>query len=601
MSFHNYTGGATPPNFNANSVNPSPVGPAQNTINAVNNTPDLLIDYNSQFKAIQPLLFRDNIISEIYAVLLAAKKPNALLIGPAGVGKTAIAAEIARQLANRDSAVPKMLQNMHVYELPLSNLVSGSSYVGQTEAKLNEVLDFATNPKNHVILFIDEIHLLMNSGNPEYAKLAQLLKPALARGDLHVIGATTTQEARDFMRDPAFSRRFANIIVDELTQSQEEQILQNALPHLLTHYQNQVQFDPTLLANIVAISDQILRPQTHRPDSGLTLLDRCLAETIVERQNQMSKAQSANNQIVISALKSQPIPRVNLNSISKIAKKIVTGTSQKPLLNKNELVQSLAPIVGQNEAKDKIIQAILLNQLGVFNQNKPFSFLLSGSSGVGKTMLAKIIANIVTNTEPITLNLTEYHSSASINRIIGSPAGYVGSTSHQELPFDSLESNPYQVILLDEFEKANPAVQRLFMRVLDEGKLQLANNHVIDFSKTIIFATTNAQHNNYAEKPVGFNAQDVKLSTKLTNNFDSELLNRFSRLIEFKSLDKNDFKTILQNKYQELLPQLSNKIVGLPNNLSNSELDELTKNFYDPKFGARPASRALESYISSQI
>lgn len=601
MSFHNYTGNATPPNFNANSVNPSPVGPAQNTINAVNSTPDLLIDYNSQFKTIQPLLFRDNIISEIYAVLLAAKKPNALLIGPAGVGKTAIAAEIARQLANRDSAVPKMLQNMHVYELPLSNLVSGSSYVGQTEAKLNEVLDFATNPKNHVILFIDEIHLLMNSGNPEYAKLAQLLKPALARGDLHVIGATTTQEARDFMRDPAFSRRFANIIVDELTQKQEKQILQNALPHLLTHYQNQVQFDPALLTNIVTISDQILRPQTHRPDSGLTLLDRCLAETIVERQNQMSKAQSANNQIVISALKSQPIPRVNLNSISKIAKKIVTGTSQKPLLNKNELVQSLAPIVGQNEAKDKIIQAILLNQLGVFNQNKPFSFLLSGSSGVGKTMLAKIIASVVTNTEPITLNLTEYHSGASINRIIGSPAGYVGSTSHQELPFDSLESNPYQVILLDEFEKANPAVQRLFMRVLDEGKLQLANNHVIDFSKTIIFATTNAQHNNYAEKPVGFNAQDVKLSTKLTNNFDSELLNRFSRLIEFKSLDKDDFKIILQNKYQKLLPQLSNKIVGLPNNLSDSELDELTNQFYDPKFGARPASRALESYISSQI
>lgn len=603
MGFRNFTNGS---DINNTPVPPAGSGisnanPLANTASAIKNQnamPSELIDYNQQFKNAAPISFRDEIIDETYAILMAAKKPNALLIGPAGVGKTAIAQEIARRLANNDPSIPDSLKNMHVCELPITNLIAGAAYVGDLEKRLKNVIDYTTDVKNHVILFIDEIHLLM-SHDPNYTKIAQLLKPALARGNLRVIGATTTQESRDLLCDPAFNRRFSRIIVEELTQKQELTILKQALPNLIKHYHNQAILTDDLLPQVVQVSDKVLRPKTHRPDSGLTLLDRSLAEAIVKRKKQIKQMQ--NNSAILQMLKKQTA-QVNLNSLNKTAKRIISGVSQKPNITKAELIKQAKDLVGQDKAKSKIINAVLLNQLDLFNTNKPFSFLLSGPSGVGKTMIAKIIAKCVTNTKPITINMTEYNSSASINRLIGSPAGYVGSDSHREMPFDSLESNPYQVILLDEFEKANPAVQRLFMRVLDEGILQLANNHEIDFSKTIIFATTNASHHNYSMNPIGFtgenNNQDID---KLNDEFDTELLNRFSRIIDFNSLTKDNFKAILQQKYQKLYPQLNQKLLNLNPQLSKSELDQMTQDYYNPAFGARPCEKALEDYIQSKI
>lgn len=594
MSFHNYA------NNNQNPpVNPTQASAAANTANLARNlVPPELIDYNTKFKTAAPVSFRENIVSEVYAILLADKKPNALLVGPAGVGKTAIVQEIARQLATNDPIIPDSLKDMHIYELPLSSLVAGGSLVGQIEERAKNILDFAMKAKNHAILFIDEIHQL-EGNDTTYSKVAQILKPALARGDLHVIGATTTQESRDLMRDPAFNRRFSNITVDELTKEQELVILQNALPRLLRHYNNAVNIKPDLLQNIVDISDNILRPKTHRPDSGLTLLDRAFGEAIVNKKQQLIKMQ--NNPAVLQVLKSDPKAHVNLNSLNKIAQKIVTGNSVKPNVTKEELQTNLSPVLGQDSAINEITSSILIHQLGLFDNTKPFSFLLMGPSGVGKTMVSNIISETFTKTKPITLNLTEYNSSASINRIIGSPAGYVGSDSHQELPFDSLESNPYQVILLDEFEKADPAVQRLFMRVLDEGKLQLANNHVIDFSKTIIFATTNASHTRTSMSTIGFEGGNAKPSDKLKNDFDTELLNRFSRIVEFNSIDKTAFKNIMQAEYAKLYPKLNKIIVNAKAKLSNETLDSLADKYYDESFGARPVKRALENYVQSLL
>lgn len=594
MSFHNYA------NNNQNPpVNPTQANAAANTANLAKNlVPPELIDYNAKFKTATPVSFRESIISEVYAILLADKKPNALLVGPAGVGKTAIVQEIARQLATNDPIIPDSLKDMHIYELPLSSLVAGGSLVGQIEERVKNILEFAMKAKNHAILFIDEIHQL-EGNDTTYSKVAQILKPALARGDLHVIGATTTQESRDLMRDPAFNRRFSNITVDELTKEQELVILQNALPRLLRHYNNAVDIKPDLLPNIVDISDNILRPKTHRPDSGLTLLDRAFGEAIVNKKQQLIKMQ--NNPAVLQVLKSDPKAHVNLNSLNKIAQKIVTGNSVKPNVTKEELQANLSPVLGQDSATKEITSSILIHQLGIFDNNKPFSFLLMGPSGVGKTMVSNIISETFTKTKPITLNLTEYNSSASINRIIGSPAGYVGSDSHQELPFDSLESNPYQVILLDEFEKADPAVQRLFMRVLDEGKLQLANNHVIDFSKTIIFATTNASHTRTSMNTIGFEGGNTKPSDKLKNDFDTELLNRFSRIVEFNSIDKESFKHIMQDEYAKLYPKLSKITINAKAKLSTETLDSLADKYYDASFGARPVKHALESYVQSLL
>lgn len=594
MSFHNYA------NNNQNPpINPTQANAAANTANLAKNlVPPELIDYNAKFKTATPVSFRESIINEVYAILLADKKPNALLVGPAGVGKTAIVQEIARQLANNDPIIPDSLKDMHIYELPLSSLVAGGSLVGQIEERTKNILEFAMKAKNHAILFIDEIHQLEGS-DTTYSKVAQILKPALARGDLHVIGATTTQESRDLMRDPAFNRRFSNITVDELTKEQEIIILQNALPRLLKHYNYAVDIQDNLLQNIVDISDNILRPKTHRPDSGLTLLDRAFGEAIVNKKQQLIKMQ--NNPAVLQVLKNDPKAHVNLNNLNKIAQKIVTGSSIKPNVTKAELTTNLSPVLGQDSAIKEITNSILIHQLGIFDNNKPFSFLLMGPSGVGKTMVSNIISETFTKTKPITLNLTEYNSSASINRIIGSPAGYVGSDSHQELPFDSLESNPYQVILLDEFEKADPAVQRLFMRVLDEGKLQLANNHVIDFSKTIIFATTNASHTRTSMNTIGFEGSNAKPSDKLKNDFDTELLNRFSRIVEFNSIDKESFKHIMQEEYAKLYPKLSKITINAKAKLSTEILDSLADKYYDASFGARPVKHALESYVQSLL
>lgn len=578
----------------AQSVPPSPNGQKANTI------PEGLINYNDEFKDSDPILFRDHLISEMYAVLLAKQKPNVLLVGPAGSGKTALAQEIGREIANKEQAVPSELYKMTVYELPLSSLVAGSSFVGALEEKVNAIVNFAETTDS--IIFIDEIHLLINSHNSSYSEIAQILKPALARGKMHVIGATTTQEARDLLADPAFNRRFSQINVNEITQEQELTLLQKALPSLSQHYHNKVVVPPDLLKTVVTISDEVLRPRTHRPDSGLTLLDRVMGEAIANQQYSISVLQKANNTVAANAIKKINQIQLDSNMIEQTATKIVSGMESQPTFNKQSLTDALAPVMYQDEAKEKIIKLLLTNQLGIFNPEQPLSMLLVGSSGVGKTMISRLVANYVTNTEPIVLNMAEYNSDMALTRILGSSAGYVGSDSHAELPFDILDSNPYQVILLDEFDQSSPAVQRLFMRVLDEGKLQLANNHMIDFSKSIIFITTNGNNSNFGEHTVGFNQESHADATEdLRSVFEDKVINRFSAVINFNSLTKEQFIDIMKENYADLIIKLRHKVTGLPDELSDDELNELADKFYRPEFGARPAKKALEYYVQNKM
>lgn len=575
-------------------VPPSPNGQKANTI------PEGLINYNNEFKDSDPILFRDHLISEMYAVLLAKQKPNVLLVGPAGAGKTALAQEIGREIANKEQAVPSELYKMTVYELPLSSLVAGSSFVGALEEKVNAIVNFAETTDS--IIFIDEIHLLINSHNSSYSEIAQILKPALARGKMHVIGATTTQEARDLLADPAFNRRFSQINVNEITQEQELTLLQKALPSLSKHYHNKVVVPPDLLETVVTISDEVLRPRTHRPDSGLTLLDRVMGEAIANQQYSISVLQKANNTVAANAIKKINQIQLDSNMIEQTATKIVSGMESQPTLNKQSLADALAPVMYQDEAKEKISKLLLTNQLGIFNPEQPLSMLLVGSSGVGKTMISRLVANYVTNTEPIVLNMAEYNSDMALTRILGSSAGYVGSDSHAELPFDILDSNPYQVILLDEFDQSSPAVQRLFMRVLDEGKLQLANNHMIDFSKSIIFITTNGNNSNFGEHTVGFNQESHADATEnLRSVFEDKVINRFSAVINFNSLTREQFIDIMKENYADLIIKLRHKVTGLPDELSDDELNELADKFYRPEFGARPAKKALEYYVQNKM
>lgn len=567
---------------------------------------EMLINYNVEFKSASPVLFRDSVVQQTLAVLIGKNKPNTLLVGPAGVGKTKIVEDIAYRLANNDPIIPDKIKGFTIYELPLSNVVAGSSLVGQVEEKIKAVVDFATNPANKAILFIDEIHQLVKNDSPTYQKIAQILKPALARGKMKVIGATTTQEARHLNDDPAFNRRFSKIIVDELNKDQTIEILKTSKLSFLKHYNYQIALDDQTFTTIVDLAERYKTAGSHRPDNAITLLDRAIGDAIVSRRKQeVILSADPTKAAMLQALKSiKPIP-VTEKQIRQTAIKLATGNNKPETLNVDELRQALNAIKGQDQIIEKLILELRKHELNIAPSEQPMTMLFIGPSGVGKTEVTKIIAKTTTGCNPIILNMTEYNSPASVNRILGSWAGYAGSESNSELPFDSLESNPYQIILLDEFEKCNPAVQKLFMQVFDEGILKTNRGTTIDFSRSIIIATTNAGYT-VRSNQIGFGKDKTTNETDirtLSKSFDIALLNRFKQKITFSEIDKDTYREILVAKYEALLTQIktTKHRVNLPDTIPDAALDQMVEDTYVPEFGARPARKAVEDFIYAQL
>lgn len=569
---------------------------------------EFLIDYNDRFKNGSKAMFRDAVVQQTLATLISRFKPNPLLVGPAGTGKTKIAEDIAFRIVTKDPLIPDQISDYTVYELPLSNLVAGSGIVGQLEEKVKCIIDFASDPKNKVILFIDEIHMLL-SESQIYDKIAQIMKPALARGDMHVIGATTNQEAQCMMDDPALSRRFQRIIVDELSRTQTIEILKNITPELFKHYQYKVSASDDILETTVILADEYHPVGSHRPDSAITLLDRSFGDALLRRKVAEEKAKASNNQALLAALQSTPTITLQESHIKSMAKRLMTGNNQKEKLDVEHLKEQLQVIKGQDKIIQPVIDMLIRHDASFYPHKRPLSLLFAGSSGVGKSEIVRIIAKEMTGVEPITLNMTEYHSSADINRIIGAPAGYVGSDSKAELPFDCLETNPYQIILLDEFEKCHSSVQRLFMDVFDSGNLTTAKGKKIDFSHTIIVATTNAACDMNHET-VGFNTGDNTTSMTKENlikdlgkYFDNELLNRFYDIMEFNTLSKEIYSEILKDKYKTDIARIKSehRNVTLPDEIPDDDLMALTNETYVPSFGARPAGRTIQRYIEDKL
>lgn len=567
---------------------------------------DFLINYNDKFKTAGPALFREAVVEQTLATLISCFKPNPLLIGPAGCGKTKIAEDIAYRIANDDPLLPDQLKGYTVYELPLSNLVAGSSLVGELEAKTKCVIEFATDPKNKAILFIDEIHMILGE-NQVYDKIAQILKPSLARGEMKVIGATTTQESQVLLKDPAFSRRFQRIIVDELSRSQTLTILKNVATKMIKHYDYKVQVTDDLLEEVTVIADEYHAVGSHRPDTAITLLDRSFGDAVIRRKIAEEKAK--NDPVILNALKAAPIITLQKSHIILVAKRLMTGNNQKEKLDVTHLQDQLSEIKGQDEIVSALIDLIKRHDAAIYPHKRPLSLMFSGPSGVGKSEIAKIIAKELTGVKPIILNMTEYNSPAAINRIIGAPAGYVGSDSHSELPFDCLETNPYQVILLDEFEKGDQSVQRLFMNVFEDGNLTTSRGKEINFSKAIIIATTNAACD-LNHDGIGFGISDASAAKSKSNlvkdlakSFDNELLNRFHDIFEFNPLSKDIYREILSNKYTKDITRIKSEHRGvtLPDVLPDSELDSLVAETYIPAFGARPAGRTVQKYIEDKL
>ena len=569
---------------------------------------ELLIDYNQQFKTAGSTLFRDEVVQQTLSVLIGKNKPNAMLVGPAGVGKTKIVEDIAYRLANDDPLIPDKLKGCVVYELPLSNVVSGSSLVGQLEEKVLAVVEFVEDTANKAILFMDEIHQLVSSTSPTYQKVAQILKPALARGKMRVIGATTTQEAKDMMDDPAFNRRFSKIIVDELTKAQTVDILIAAKAGFMAHHNHKIALNDDTMATVVDLAEQYKPAGSHRPDNALTLLDRAIGDAIINRKKQeIMLASDPNQATALAALRAIKQIPITERQIRQTAIKLATGNSKPESLDIDKLKAALSVIKGQDKIVEHLIRELRKHEMNLIPSNQPMTMLFIGPSGVGKTEVTKIIAKELTGCEPIVLNMTEFNSPASVNRIIGSAAGYVGSDSHAELPFDSLESNPYQIILLDEFEKCDEAVKKLFMQVFDEGLLKTNRGNTVDFSKSIIIATTKAGHT-VASSNIGFTSAapstEVKTAIRdLSAFFDIALLNRFKEHITFQPIGKDIYRDILVSKYNIMLATIrANKPrVTLPDAIPDDVLDTMVADTYVPEFGARPAKKAVEDFIYDQV
>lgn len=602
MGLNNFTGNTggnnnNPNNFPAGVFNPFP---QQSSPDAT----EYLINYNDKFGQASKAMFRDAVVSQTMAVMLGKNKPNALLVGQAGVGKTKIVEDIAYRLVSQDPSVPDKLLGSVIYELPLSNIVAGSGIVGELEEKAKSVIDFISDPDNNAILFIDEIHQLIN-GSQTYDKIAQILKPALARGKMRVIGATTLQEATNLTADPAFNRRFSRVIVDELGNEQTVEILEKSTGSYIKHYNNKVVIDNAILPMVVEIANQYGAAGNHRPDTAITLLDRACGDAIIARKAQ--EVAAANDPAVLQAIKATPFVGITAKQLKRTAIALMTGHAKKDALDKDEMMKKLDVIKGQDDIIKQVVDQLARDNKALYPRTKPLTFLFAGSSGVGKTEVTKIIAKELTGVKPITLNMPEFHSSASINRIIGAPAGYVGSDSHAELPFDVLESNPYQVILLDEFEKADRSVQTLFMGAFDEGYIKTSNGKLVDFSKAIIIATTNASHTTGKSTPIGFKAVDDDASARrqaiadLSGWFPPELLNRFNMILTFHNIEKAEYRNILADTYKRDIARIkANRRISLPDELNDATLDSMVEETYIPEFGARPAGRAIRDYIEEK-
>ena len=583
---------------------------------------------------LDPVIGRNKEIQETAEILARRTKNNPVLVGDAGVGKTAVVEGLAQAIVNGD--VPASIKNKEIISIDISGLEAGTQYRGSFEENIQNLIK-EVKDRGNVILFFDEIHQILGAGgmggDNGSKGLADILKPALSRGEITVIGATTQDEYRNtIMKNAALARRFNQVTVNAPSPEDTFKILQG-IRNLYERHHNVVLPDNVLKA-AVDYSIQYI-PQRSLPDKAIDLIDMTAAH--LAAKHPVTDVKELENQIKDEKEKQQAAAdkedyEAALNAKTKIEelqKKIDNHSeSQKVTATVNDVAEAVerltgipvskmgasdierlkeigkrlkGKVIGQDEAVNAVARAIRRNRAGFDEENRPIgSFLFVGPTGVGKTELAKQLALDMFGSKDaiIRLDMSEYSDRTAVSKLIGTTAGYVGYDDNSNTLTERVRRNPYSIILLDEIEKADPQVITLLLQVLDDGRLTDGQGNTIDFKNTVIIATSNAGFGN--EDLMGKDEKEDKdIMKKIVPYFRPEFLNRFNAVIEFSHLTKEDLKEIVDLMLDEVNKTLAKK--GLDLVVTDAAKNYLIEQGYDEAMGARPLRRVIEQQIRDKV
>ena len=532
---------------------------------------------------IDPLIGRENEVERVVQILCRRRKNNPLLVGEAGVGKTAIAEGLAKLIVEKK--IPEVLQDKIIYSLDLGALIAGTKYRGDFEQRLKNVLKQLYEEKNS-ILFIDEIHTIIGAGSASGGTLdaSNLLKPALAKGNLKCIGATTYQEYRVvFEKDQALARRFQKIDVDEPDIQTTINILKGLKLHFEEHHK--VKFSPSALISAAELSARFISDR-QLPDKAIDVIDEAGAAQRILPKNKKKKT-IGSKEIEDVIAKIARIPAQNINKDDRNALK----TLERDLK---------AVIFGQNPAIESLASAIKMSRSGLGSDDKPIgSFLFSGPTGVGKTEVARQLAYTL-GIELIRIDMSEFMERHSVSKLIGAPPGYVGFDQGGMLT-EKVNKTPHAVLLLDEIEKAHPDIFNILLQVMDNGSLTDSNGRKTDFRNITMIMTTNAGAEVLSKANFGFtqNKQTGDEQVEIKKIFSPEFRNRIDAIVSFSSLGTQVILKVVDKFLMQLENQLHDKKVDAT--FTNNLKQFLAKTGFDPQMGARPMSRLIQDTIRKAL
>ncbi len=541
------------------------------------------LNLKAQEGKIDPLIGREAELQRLIQVLCRRRKNNPLLVGEAGVGKTAIAEGLAKKIV--DEEVPEILAGSTIYCLDMGALLAGTKYRGDFEKRLKGILA-QLRQEPHAILFIDEIHTIIGAGSTSGGVMdaSNLIKPMLSSGELRCIGSTTYQEYRGiFEKDRALARRFQKIEVNEPSVEETVQILMGLKSRFESHHK--IKYSRDSLRCAAELSARYINDR-HLPDKAIDVIDEAGAF------QRLQPAGKAKKMIGVRDVE---------NIIAKIARipaKHISSSDKQKLRTLNRDLKMV--VYGQDKAIDTLVTAIKMSRSGIGNEHKPIgSFLFAGPTGVGKTEVTTQLARIM-GIELIRFDMSEYMERHTVSRLIGAPPGYVGYDQGGLLT-EAITKNPHAVLLLDEIEKAHPDVFNLLLQVMDHGTLTDNNGRKADFRNVIIIMTTNAGAEQMSRPSIGFSTQDHSSDgmEAIRRTFTPEFRNRLDAIIQFDPLPPDIIASVVDKFIIELEAQLEQKKVTLK--VKNSAREWLAMHGYDPKMGARPMARTIQDYIKKPL